>query len=264
MENVKSFFISVFFSCFLFGCGLITKIDKLETMEEPARRKIIDAVSELKANSVIPLAAYPFQRLKGNGIIKFDGESYKGRLDFRLKKDEFKKFWLDISDPLMGFKLARLIITNDSIQGYANILNKYIDAPFSRLNELEIPINVEDIINIVSGEVIEWPENIMTANMDFTREKWFLNFPFKRERYSGELSLEFNSDYNHELLRQKLVLSKESLVIEIKYHIDGSWDLIVSTRQGNGKLEFLSKSKKYQEALKFPFNIPPNHARLDF
>ena len=87
----------------------------------------------------------------------------------------------------MGLKLARLIITNDSIQGYANILNKYIDVPFSKLNELDIPINVQDIINIVSREVIEWPENFMTANMDFTKEKWLLNFPFKRDRYSGEL-----------------------------------------------------------------------------
>ena len=144
------------------------------------------------------------------------------------------------------------------------ILNKYIDVPFSRLNELDIPINVQDIINIVSREVIEWPENFMTANMDFTKEKWLLNFPFKRDKYSGELSLEFNSDYKHELLSQKIFLSKESLMLEITYKIDGGWDLTFTSPQGNGKLEFLSKSKKYQEALKFPFNIPPNHARLDF
>ena len=252
------------FSCFLFGCGLIGKIDKLETMEEPARRRVIDALSELKANSENSAIVYPFQRLKGNGTIRFDQKSYKGRLDFRLRKDEFKKFWLDISDPLMGLKLARLIITNDSIQGYANILNKYIDMPFSRLNELDIPINVQDIINIVSREVIEWPENFMTANMDFTKEKWLLNFPFKRDRYSGELSLEFNSDYKHELMSQKIFLSKESLMLEIVYQTDGGWNLTFTSPQGNGKLEFLSKSKKYQEALKFPFNIPPNHARLDF
>ena len=67
------------FSCSLFGCGLIGKIDKLETMEEPARRRVIDALSELKANSENSAIVYPFQRLKGNGTIRFDQKSYKGK-----------------------------------------------------------------------------------------------------------------------------------------------------------------------------------------
>ena len=61
-------------------------------MEEPARRRVIDALSELKANSENSAIVYPFQRLKGNGTIRFDQKSYKGKLDFRLRKDEFKKF----------------------------------------------------------------------------------------------------------------------------------------------------------------------------
>ena len=71
-------------------------------MEEPARRRVIDALSELKANSENSAIVYPFQRLKGNGTIRFDQKSYKGKLDFRLRKDEFKKMNLKYNGEKTG------------------------------------------------------------------------------------------------------------------------------------------------------------------
>tara|TARA_B100000767_G_scaffold274129_1_gene306193 strand:- start:15 stop:809 length:795 start_codon:yes stop_codon:yes gene_type:complete len=264
VRTIRSFFILGFFIFLLSGCGLIGVIENNTAMKEPARRKMIDAVSELRVSSKINSSTSPFFRLKGSGQISSDQQKTKVRLDFRIKSQDPSEFWLDVSDQFMGIKLARMLATNDSIKGYANILNKYIDVPTSRIKQLGIPLNVEDIINIFLGEVIAWPEDFLLTNMDFSSEVWSLNFPVRRDTFLGEISLEFSSDNDHKLLSQKLEITQESLIFQINYRDEGSFDLTISTPKINGKLDFRAKSKKSLESLEFPFNIPSHHARMDF
>jgi|TARA_B110000483_G_scaffold242785_1_gene329775 hypothetical protein len=260
----KSVFILGFFIFLISGCGLIGKIENNTAMKEPARRKMIDAVSELRVSSKINSSTSAFLRLKGSGQMTFEQQRNKVRLDLRISFKRPSKFWLDVSDQFMGIKLARVLATNDSIKGYANIINKYIDLPISKVKQLGIPLNVDDIINIFSEEVMAWPEDFLLANMDFSSEVWSLNFPVRRDNFLGEISLEFSSDNDHKLLSQKLEIIQDSVIVQVNYLEEGSFDLTISAPKINGRMEFRAKSKKSLESLEFPFNIPSHHARMDF
>ena len=264
MKTVRSFFILGFFIFLVSGCGLVGGIENNTVMKEPARRKMIDAVSELRLSSKINSSKLAFVRLKGSGEISSDQQKTKVRLDFRIKLLDPSKLWLDVSDQFMGIKLARVLATNESVKGYANIINKYTDVPTSRIRQLGIPLKVEDIINIFLGEAIEWPEDFLLANMDFSSEVWSLNFPAKRDNLLGEITLEFSSENDHKLLSQKFEVLHESIILQIKYRDEGSFDLTIMTPKINGSLNFKAKSKKSLESLEFPFNIPSHHARMDF
>ena len=260
MKSIKTFFFLVFIS----SCGVISKIENNIIMEDPARRRIMDAVMELKSSQEINFTDINFFRLKGNGQITLGKKEYKTRLDFRIQEKGLQKLWLDISDPFIGMKLARLIINSNGLQAYANVVNKYVDIPISRIEELNIPVNTNDIVSVVQGNAIEWPENLLTANMDFTSEIWSLNFPVKRNKFHGEMTLRFSAEYDHQLLSQKIEFAKESVTMEINYQKNGSWNVQINSPQGGCQIKFSIRSKKTFEYLKFPFNIPSDYARIDF
>lgn len=264
MKTVRSFFILGFFIFLVSGCGLMGVIENNTAMKEPARRKMIDAVSELRLSSKINSSKSAFVRLKGSGEIASDQQKNKVRLDFRIKLQDPSELWLDISDPFMGIKLARVLATNESVKGYANIINKYTDVPTSRIRQLGIPLNVKDIINIFLGKAFAWPEDFLLTNMDFSSEIWSLNFPARRDNLLGEVTLEFSSENDHKLISQKFEIIHESIIFQINYRDEGSFDLTILTPKINSTLNFKAKSKKSLESLEFPFNIPSHHARMDF
>jgi len=239
-------------------------IENNTAMKEPARRKMMDAVSELRLSSKINSSKSAFVRLKGSGEIASDQQKNKERLDFRIKLQDPSELWLDISDPFMGIKLARVLATNESVKGYANIINKYTDVSTSRIRQLGIPLNVKDIINIFLGKAFAWPEDFLLTNMDFSSEIWSLNFPARRDNLLGEVTLEFSSENDHKLISQKFEIIHESIIFQINYRDEGSFDLTILTPKINGTLNFKAKSKKSLESLEFPFNIPSHHARMDF
>ena len=84
MRIFKSVFILGFFIFLISGCGLIGKIENNTTMKEPARRKMIDAVSELRVSSKINSSTSAFLRLKGSGQMTFEQQRNKVRLDLRI------------------------------------------------------------------------------------------------------------------------------------------------------------------------------------
>jgi len=264
VKTVRSFFILGFFIFLVSGCGLMGVIENNTAMKEPARRKMMDAVSELRLSSKINSSKSAFVRLKGSGEIASDQQKNKVRLDFRIKLQDPSELWLDISDPFMGIKLARVLATNESVKGYANIINKYTDVSTSRIRQLGIPLNVKDIINIFLGKAFAWPEDFLLTNMDFSSEIWSLNFPARRDNLLGEVTLEFSSENDHKLISQKFEIIHESIIFQINYRDEGSFDLIILTPKINGTLNFKAKSKKSLESLEFPFNIPSHHARMDF
>jgi len=239
-------------------------IENNTAMKEPARRKMMDAVSELRLSSKINSSKSAFVRLKGSGEIASDQQKNKVRLDFRIKLQDPSELWLDISDPFMGIKLARVLATNESVKGYANIINKYTDVSTSRIRQLGIPLNVKDIINIFLGKAFAWPEDFLLTNMDFSSEIWSLNFPARRDNLLCEVTLEFSSENDHKLISQKFEIIHESIIFQINYRDEGSFDLTILTPKINGTLNFKAKSKKSLESLEFPFNIPSHHARMDF
>ena len=264
MKTVRSFFILGFFIFLVSGCGLMGVIENNTAMKEPARRKMMDAVSELRLSSKINSSKSAFVRLKGSGEIASDQQKNKVRLDFRIKLQDPSELWLDISDPFMGIKLARVLATNESVKGYANIINKYTDVSTSRIRQLGIPLNVKDIINIFLGKAFAWPEDFLLTNMDFSSEIWSLNFPARRDNLLGDVTLEFSSENDHKLISQKFEIIHESIIFQINYRDEGSFDLTILTPKINGTLNFKAKSKKSLESLEFPFNIPSHHARMDF
>lgn len=64
-------------------------------MEDPARRRIMDAVMELKSSQEINFTDINFFRLKGNGQITLGKKEYKTRLDFRIQEKVCKNYgWI--------------------------------------------------------------------------------------------------------------------------------------------------------------------------
>lgn len=144
MNRIKILFL-LFALVFLSSCGS-RRIASMGTspVEDAAAASVIAKHYENEAE---------FETLQGKLRVQFQNESQNQTVtvSYRMKKDEV--IWM--SAQLMGFPLAKVMITPNSVQFYEKITSTYFDGDFSLLSDLlGTPLDFQKVQNLLIGQTI--------------------------------------------------------------------------------------------------------------
>ena len=258
-------------SLLLASCGAWRKTPKEIALDTPPPRSneaiVLDALNaQFDAFEWEAL----YYRAKGSAQVDYPGSSQKARLEIRLSVDpEAPLVWLDIADPFVGLKLARVQVDADSVQGYAHIVNKVLAEPISRMADAGLPVSTWDLIHLLTAHPIALPTSVvgmnLTASSDGQQTLWTVRYPVKRGEYEGQLTLVLTQEAPHRLLSQELRVDAIQAQARVDYGTAGSWTAEFKGSGMEGRLVFEPSQEGWQAAsLSFPFTLPSGYARVEF
>lgn len=93
----------------------------------PPRRKAQELLDQL------PVSDFQRLRLSGKGVLEQGETKQRFRFDLRMLEDSL--IWLDLSDPLLGIKVARGLLSRDSAQYYNRLQGRYFQGAPKELEE---------------------------------------------------------------------------------------------------------------------------------
>jgi hypothetical protein len=83
-------------------------------------------------------APAPSTRSVGTIKVEFGGKTYSAKLDLRVQSAPEPLIWMDVADPIIGLKIGRARVYQDSVQGYVKIYRQFINEPLDRLRSMGI------------------------------------------------------------------------------------------------------------------------------
>jgi hypothetical protein len=236
----------------------------------PPRSNEAIVLEALKGQYETPASDSLYYRAKGSAQVDYPGSSQKARLEMRISADPHMPLvWLDIADPFVGLKLARVFVDSDSAKGYAHIVNKVINEPISRLSDAGLPVSTWDLVHLLTGQPIALPTSVVgmdvTAFSNGSEELWRVRFPVQRGEHQGVLSLVLTQKAPHRLLSQELMVAAIQAQARVEYSEGGTWTAQFKGTDMEGRLQFTPSQAAWQEAsLSFPFTLPSGYERVEF
>ncbi|MDA8787758.1 hypothetical protein N9N00_02700 [Schleiferiaceae bacterium] len=268
--NRPSLLILLSASTLLASCGAWRKTPTETALQTPPPRSNESIVLEaLKAQYEDPAIDSLYYRAKGSAQVDYPGASQKARLEVRISAEpSLPLVWLDIADPFVGLKLARVQVTADSAQGYAHIVNKVLNEPISRLADAGLPVSTWDLIHLLTGQPISLPTSVvgmsLTASSDGQQALWTVRYPIQRGEHQGELTLVLTQQAPHRLISQELKVDAIQAQARVDYGVSGSWTAQFKGAGSEGRLQFEPSQAGWQDAsLSFPFTLPSGYARVE-
>lgn len=92
-------------------------------------------------------------RLKASGTLSAEGNNQSFRVEVRIQKDSL--IWVELADPVLGLKLARALITKDSIFMINRIDREYFKGDISELqSQFGVNYGFEELQRALSGDLV--------------------------------------------------------------------------------------------------------------
>ena len=114
--------------------------------ESIKEKELIRRVDEAQGN-------FENLRMKASGTLKSDGGNQAFRVEVRIKKDSL--IWVELADPVLGLKLARALITRDSIFMINRIDREYFKGDISQLqNQFGVNYGFGELQRALSGDLV--------------------------------------------------------------------------------------------------------------
>ncbi len=93
-------------------------------------------------------------RARATGNLTTDGQTQNFRLEYRILKDSI--IWVELADPVLGLKLARGLITRDSLFMINRIDREYYKGDIGDLQEnFGVNYGFKELQNALSGNLVE-------------------------------------------------------------------------------------------------------------
>lgn len=143
MNNIRSIFLLLSF-LILASCGSRKALTGSSPAEDAAVSRV---VQEHYANEA------EFETLQARVRVQFQNEEQNQSLtvSYRMKKDD--TIWISAS--VLGFPLAKVLITQDRVKYYEKIGGTYFDGDFTLLSRLlGTPLDFEKVQNLIIGQTI--------------------------------------------------------------------------------------------------------------
>ena len=121
----------------------------LETAPEAIKMPMYD-VPHAALKSALR-AASGDERSVGTLKVDFNGKSLSAKLDLRIRTQPEPLLWMDVADPLIGLKIGRARVYQDSVQGFIRLYRQYVNEPLSRLRSMGIDLQTEDARRLALG-----------------------------------------------------------------------------------------------------------------
>ena len=208
--------------------------------------------SELQSLLLAPLGD---DRSVGTLKVEFGGKSLSAKLDLRIRSKPEPILWMDVADPLIGLKIGRARIYQDSVQGYIRLYRKYVNEPLSRLRSMGIDVKTEDARRLALGLPLAVPVKWSDAKWSVVDSALVMSMTEQRGTY--EVLVEVALDSSNRLVWQRLTSKGEELMV--RYSGNGSW--IAEVPSQSARAEFRVTQHTTGEVLSFPFDLPSDYAR---
>lgn len=200
-----------------------------------------------------------FETAQGRLRVQFQNESQNQTVTvtYRIKKDE--TIWM--SAQLMGFPLAKVMITPKSVQFYEKISGTYFDGDFSLLSDLlGTPLDFDKVQNLLMGQTI----------YDLREERYRLTessrgYQLAPAREEGIKKLFLLDGGNYKALAQQLSQEGASRGVTVTYPsyqtvnqqiFPQEIKIVANEGSSNTQIDMQFRSVEFNAPVSFPFSIP--------
>lgn len=240
----------------LTSCGSRRAVMGGSPVEDAAAASVIKRHYENEAD---------FETLQGRLRVQFQNESQNQTVtvSYRMKKDE--TIWM--SAQLMGFPLAKVLITPNSVQFYEKISSTYFDGDFSLLSDLlGTPLDFEKVQNLLIGQAI----------YDMQEERYRLTESSRGYQLSpvreGDLKRNFLLDPgNYKAVAQQIAQEGTGRSVTITYpsyqNVSGRTipreiKIIAIDGATNTQIDMQFRSVEFDVPVTFPFSLPSGYEEI--
>jgi hypothetical protein len=206
------------------------------------------------------LAPLGDDRSVGTLKVEFGGKSLSAKLDLRIRSEPEPILWMDVADPLIGLKIGRARIYQDSVQGYIRLYRQYVNEPLTRLRSMGIDVKTEDARRLVLGLPLAVPVKWSDAKWSVVDSALVMSLTEQRGTYEVLVEVALDLGSSNRLVWQRLTSKGEELLV--RYSGNGSW--IAEVPKQSVRAEFRVNQHTTGEVLSFPFELPSDYARTSF
>lgn len=199
-------------------------------------------------------------RAVGTLRVETGGKPVSAKLDLRVRSLPESLIWMDVADPLIGIKIGRGRVYQDSVQGYIKLYRQYVNEPLSRLRSMGIDLKTEDARRLALGLPLVVPASWESAQWRTEDQTLVMAVPERRGSHSVLVEVGVAQTNPDRVLWQRLTSQGQSLTVT--YLADGGW--IAEVPSQSAKAEFRVSSTIRTEMQTFPFELPSDYARISF
>ncbi|KIX21206.1 hypothetical protein SY27_10645 [Flavobacterium sp. 316] len=249
------------FLCFLL-IGLVFSCKTKKTVNEAVASKELAAIKVIQGH-------YENQKdfktisIRANAKYKDDKQSQSVNADIRIKKDEI--IWINVK--LLGFPVAKALITPDKVSYYEKINGTYFEGDFRFLsNWLGTDLDFFKVQNLFLGNAVD----------DLTKQNYVVKIEdglYKlSEKIKGKTEKEFSFEAANFLLKKEQINQvSENRSLEIVYpsHLKQE-DVfmpdeinIKATQENQVSIDLFYKNITFNEDLNFSFSIPNGYSPIN-
>lgn len=229
-----------------------------------------DIDMSLSAKSIIDkhLKAEPkFKTLASRVQVEYKSDKASQSVTVSLRMEKDKTIWFSAS--ILGFTVAKLMITPDRVSYYESIDNTYFDGDYSLLSHwLGIEIDFQMVQNIFLGNTL-FPLESKNYAMSVSENQYM--FTPKKQHPNYEYSVILNTLFKAAL--QSVIQPKEQRLLEISYenyqvinHQVFPKNILIFVQEDNSKTSITLDYRNIDvnANVSFPFRIPRGYKELTF
>ncbi|WP_130733192.1 DUF4292 domain-containing protein [Flavobacterium sp. J27] len=254
---MRKLFILLFVAAFLFSCK--------------SKKTVVDGVAIKEVSSVKIIQGHyknspDFKTIaiRANAKYKDNHQSHSVNADIRIKKDEM--IWINVK--MLGFPLAKVLITPEKVSYYEKINNTYFEGDFSMLsNWLGTDLDYTKVQNLLLGYAVDDLKKGKYENS--IEENWYKLT--EKEKKTATVAKEFYFESANFLLkRENISQPTENRKLEIQYPSYQNEMAIFlpneiqikATQKEEVTISLFYKSITFNEDLNFSFSIPEGYDRV--
>jgi hypothetical protein len=234
------------------------------------------AVEALEAQSFLTVLetnapVWSTLQIKANGVAQMGGSNQRFRVEIRMVRDSI--IWVDLSEPTLGFKVARAIIMPDSVAYYSGLLKKADAGSFSKLNQiLGADLNFHMFQQVLIGAVALMPERELRVQTTTTSQQLFGQPNAQFKGFNGQqvtIALEMDA-VQKRLSRQELFAGSNRISAQYQSFTkvgEQVWpNAIAIQTKGQQQVDLSLQFTDIQlnTPVRTPFNYPENYEPLRF
>lgn len=249
------YIVSAFFVLLLIGC-------KSKQMVATAAASDATAVSKIINGHYANETDFKTLNIKANAKYEDDKQSHSLNADIRIKKNEI--IWINIK--MIGFPVAKALITPTKVSYYEKINNTYFEGDFTMLsNWLGTDLDFTKVQNLFLGKAID----------DLSKGKWISEINEKLFKLSKTSTADISKDFYFEaanflLKKETITQASQNRVLEIQYPSYKEVERMFLPNEINIKaaqkdkiaIDIAYKNTTFNEDLSYSFSIPSDYRAI--
>ena len=249
------YIVSAFFVLLLIGC-------KSKQMVATAAASDATAVSKIINGHYANVTDFKTLNIKANARYEDEKQSHSLNADIRIKKDEI--IWINIK--MIGFPVAKALITPTKVSYYEKINNTYFEGDFTMLsNWLGTDLDFTKVQNLFLGKAID----------DLSKGNWISEINEKLFKLSKASTVDISKDFYFEaanflLKKETITQASQNRVLEIQYPSYKEVERmflpneinIKAAQKDNIAIDIAYKNTTFNEDLSYSYAIPSDYKAI--